>query len=288
MSRVTRLRDGADPELRALLRDYEEQERPSAARVEALASRVVAGLAVTGAASTVASGAAATAGAGSGAASTAGVGSGVASTAGAGAGAGAAWGAASWLSLAPSSIWTVAVAVAVMGAGASFLVSQRDAGQAAAIRRAPRAAAPSNARAPRSETSRSPSAAPIAQPQGADAGATPEVLREPAPPLVQRRAGPEQVRPAPAPPTSEVTLLQRARQTLAREPGAALALLELHQREYPDGAFAEEREALAIEALRRIGLGEQAAQRLLLFNSRYPRSAYRDRLHALPPAQRPK
>ena len=75
--------------------------------------------------------------------------------------------------------------------------------------------------------------------------------------------------------------MSRARRALASDPEGALALAVQHQREHPAGAFAEEREAIAVEALWRTGDVGRASKRLRAMLLAYPRSSYRERLTTL-------
>jgi outer membrane protein assembly factor BamD (BamD/ComL family) len=52
---------------------------------------------------------------------------------------------------------------------------------------------------------------------------------------------------------SEVDLLRQARAVLASRPREAFAITQSHRQQYPQGVFAQERDALAIEALMRAG-----------------------------------
>jgi hypothetical protein len=52
---------------------------------------------------------------------------------------------------------------------------------------------------------------------------------------------------------SEVDLLRQARAALASRPREAFAITQSHRQQYPQGVFAQERDALAIEALMRAG-----------------------------------
>ena len=61
-------------------------------------------------------------------------------------------------------------------------------------------------------------------------------------------------------PAAELALLMRARRVLLTTPLRTLELTEEHARDYPHGAFAEEREVLAIEAMVRADQREQAAR----------------------------
>jgi len=53
--------------------------------------------------------------------------------------------------------------------------------------------------------------------------------------------------------STEVDLLRRARAALASRPREAFAITQEHREQYPSGMFAQERDALAIEALMRAG-----------------------------------
>ena len=93
--------------------------------------------------------------------------------------------------------------------------------------------------------------------------------------------------PAPAPAHAmtappELELLGSAQDALRQ--GAwqrALDLTADHDRQYPAGAMSEEREAIAVEALARLGRADDARARLQAFVLRFPRSAYRGRLERL-------
>ncbi|HET9932854.1 MAG TPA: hypothetical protein VFQ35_19255 [Polyangiaceae bacterium] len=73
----------------------------------------------------------------------------------------------------------------------------------------------------------------------------------------------------------EATLLEQARRALASDPRRALALTQRHQALYPRGVLVQEREVIAIEALRRLGREGQASDRANSFEKSYPDSAHR-------------
>jgi hypothetical protein len=79
-------------------------------------------------------------------------------------------------------------------------------------------------------------------------------------------------------PESEAELLERARGSLAGNPARALALTEQDRARFPSGVLAQEREVIAIEALKRLGRTDEAARRAADFERRYPGSAYRKKL----------
>jgi len=72
----------------------------------------------------------------------------------------------------------------------------------------------------------------------------------------------------------EARLLSRARAVMESDPAQALQLAEQHSARFPSGALSEEREAIAIKALRRLGKEEPAARRQARFLARYPESPH--------------
>jgi hypothetical protein len=74
---------------------------------------------------------------------------------------------------------------------------------------------------------------------------------------------------------AERSLLEIARVALVRGQAAgALAALERHARQFPDGALAEEREGLLVQALVDARQYDRARERAARFNQRYPRSLF--------------
>lgn len=153
---------------------------------------------------------------------------------------------------------------------------------------------PSDARVTRPATRVAPS-----QPTGAARGA-PASQREPsddpgsarATPVRPRRAlrvdalRPPDTTPTPvAPPstsaTDELRILTRARSLAARQPAEALALVRQHEAQFRDSQFAQEREAIAIEALVSSGRVADARARATRFDARWPSSPLRERIARL-------
>jgi hypothetical protein len=87
-------------------------------------------------------------------------------------------------------------------------------------------------------------------------------------------------RQQPSPPP-ELQLLQQAQDALARSPARALDLAEDHARHYPNGALAQEREVLAVDALLRLGRRGQAEARAERFRAAHPGSSQVRRLERL-------
>jgi hypothetical protein len=126
---------------------------------------------------------------------------------------------------------------------------------------------------------------PVAPPQPTPQA---ETLR----PVVRKPERPRRM-PAPAPtplepsassamdPAAELALLVRARRVLQANPARTLELTEEHARNYERGAFAEEREVLAIEALIRTQEREGARERFERFALAFPNSTHLARIRAL-------
>ena len=103
---------------------------------------------------------------------------------------------------------------------------------------------------------------------------------QPAPARLARSA--TQAEPS-SDPEAELELLRRARGQLANTPQRALDTAEQHHAQFRNGVFAQEREAIAIEALVRLGRHAEARQRAKTFHARYPNSAYARRLETIAP-----
>ncbi|MGK3986534.1 hypothetical protein WME99_26045 [Sorangium sp. So ce136] len=85
---------------------------------------------------------------------------------------------------------------------------------------------------------------------------------------------------------TELGLLQRAQEALAARPAEALALADAHLGRFPGGALAQEREVIAVGALKALGRGGEALARANRFIAEHPSSAYRRRLEILVPELR--
>lgn len=77
---------------------------------------------------------------------------------------------------------------------------------------------------------------------------------------------------------AEAELLERARASSTSDPNKALGLTREHARRFPHGLLAQEREVIAIEALRHLGRQTEADARAERFRQAYPGSAHQ---HAL-------
>jgi outer membrane protein assembly factor BamD (BamD/ComL family) len=78
-------------------------------------------------------------------------------------------------------------------------------------------------------------------------------------------------------PSSEIELLRRAQVALQSRPREAFQLTQEHRRLYPAGEFAQERDALAIQALMRVGDTEKARDLATSFIRSYPSSPHAHR-----------
>jgi hypothetical protein len=79
---------------------------------------------------------------------------------------------------------------------------------------------------------------------------------------------------------ADITTLQRARRLLSDKPEDALLLTRQHATQYPRSEFSEEREALRIEALVRLGRQAEARRHFQSFAVDHPRSVYLRRMGA--------
>jgi hypothetical protein len=119
--------------------------------------------------------------------------------------------------------------------------------------------------------------APVAAPEPRVASARPSA-RRPARPAIAPRTAPA----APAARTTasgdalarEIAFIDAGRANLASAPGRALASLEAHRREFPNGQLAAEREFLAVEALLAARRTDEARRRAADLAARYPSSSY--------------
>jgi hypothetical protein len=94
--------------------------------------------------------------------------------------------------------------------------------------------------------------------------------------------------PAPLPQViepAEAALLLAARRTLASDPAATLSTVRQHERRFATGKLVEEREILAIEALRKLGRSSEAEARIERFRARYPSSIHLRSVKALASGQ---
>lgn len=78
--------------------------------------------------------------------------------------------------------------------------------------------------------------------------------------------------------TREVNALGRARALVERRPAEAYALLRAHAAQFATGMLGEEREALTIDALRRLGRAREARARAEAFLARHPTSINAERV----------
>jgi hypothetical protein len=163
----------------------------------------------------------------------------------------------------------VGLAALVVGAGALWIASfgSRDKAPAPSTPTEVRVVPPTTPAAP-AELAPSTPAPDVRAPESASVEASGNA------PPAPKGATPSQ------PVESEAAFLERARATLASNPSRALALANLHRSRYPSGVLAQEREVIAIEALKRLGRADEAARRSGDFSNRYPGSAYGRKLDA--------
>lgn len=84
-----------------------------------------------------------------------------------------------------------------------------------------------------------------------------------------------------APQPTELDLVNRAQERLASDPENALYDVREHERRFPLGMLAQEREVIAIDALLRLGRRREAESRAMRFHVQYPQSAHGRRIDVL-------
>ena len=87
--------------------------------------------------------------------------------------------------------------------------------------------------------------------------------------------------PPPAPP-SEADLLEQARAAMKSDPSRALQRANEHAARYPRGVLVQEREVIAIQALRQLGRSAEAERRAAAFAKAFPGSAFQRKLNVTP------
>ena len=115
-------------------------------------------------------------------------------------------------------------------------------------------------------------------PEPAAVEATPSAAAAPAPAGAVKPA----TKPVPPAPLSEAELLEQARSALKSDPARALARANEHRSRFPGGALVQEREVIAIKALRQLGRTAEADGRADAFAKAFPGSAFQRKLKPSP------
>ena len=119
------------------------------------------------------------------------------------------------------------------------------------------------------------------RPRAAPSASSVEAPTRDAPAASSPRTARDSAAPASSASLDDAGWLQAARRVVISNPSRALALTREHAQRFPHSPLAEERSALRIEALSRVGRSEQARRAFADFERAYPRSPYRHRLQAL-------
>jgi hypothetical protein len=91
---------------------------------------------------------------------------------------------------------------------------------------------------------------------------------------IEEKLVPETPKPETPTKVSEATLLDQARVALKTDPKRALDLANEHRRRYPHGVLSEEREVIAMQAMKRLGMTDAARSRANDFRSKHPESVH--------------
>ena len=89
-------------------------------------------------------------------------------------------------------------------------------------------------------------------------------------------------KPTPPAQPSEAELLEQARAAMKADPARALQRANEHAARFPGGVLVQEREVLAIQALRKLGRNSDADRRAQAFAKAFPGSAFARKLNASP------
>lgn len=124
-------------------------------------------------------------------------------------------------------------------------------------------------------------AAPVAPPLVAPPAPEPSapVLVQPAPAVsVAPSKATLPSKPQPPAQLSEAELLEQARSAAKSDPARALSRANEHAARFPHGVLVQEREVLAIQALRQLGRTAEADKRAAAFAKAFPGSAFQRKL----------
>jgi len=117
--------------------------------------------------------------------------------------------------------------------------------------------------------------APVAPPLVAPAAPS---VTEPVPAVSLAPKEPLPSKPQPPAQLSEAELLEQARSAAKSDPARALARANEHAARFPHGVLVQEREVLAIQALRQLGRTAEADKRAAAFAKAFPGSAFQRKL----------
>jgi hypothetical protein len=156
------------------------------------------------------------------------------------------------------------VALVIAVGGAWLLSSPRSAPPAAAVSPSPRAE-PTPTPAPAASSANGTIVA-VEPPKPDAAGVELPGVTKPPP------------KPAPSLQSSEADLLEQARSALKSDATRALARANEHRSRFPGGVLVQEREVIAIQALRQLGRTAEADRRAEAFQKAFPGSAFQRRL----------
>lgn len=81
--------------------------------------------------------------------------------------------------------------------------------------------------------------------------------------------------------SQEAKLLERARRELVKQPAKALATTQEHKRRFPNGLLSQEREVIAIQALKALKLEGEANRRAASFEAEHPESAHQRKVESV-------
>jgi len=155
----------------------------------------------------------------------------------------------------------------------SSAAPEASAPEPAATEARPASAPPAPASLPTADKAPAPTlpAAPHPEPSAPSLGAPVQVAPKPRPPRAEPAARAQRS-------GGEARLLERAQAALEQRPAEALQLCQEHEARFPGGALVQEREVIAIEALKRLGRSAAARARAAEFERRFRGSVHQPRV----------
>ena len=114
------------------------------------------------------------------------------------------------------------------------------------------------------------------------APASEAVVADPSPPTAASVPAKLPAKPTPLAQPSEAELLEQARAAMKVDPARALQRANEHAAHFPRGVLVQEREVIAIQALRKLGRNAEADRRAQVFAKAFPGSAFARKLNASP------
>lgn len=183
--------------------------------------------------------------------------------------------------IARSGVWRIVAGATVLCVGAALVARLSSSGEPSApiVSAAPTAVGAEEPRPAVRDEAPPREEAPVTSP-----GALPDAPARSAPPAARSVTTPGAQPSSSSASTrihEELVHMRKLRELAASDPAAALAMADEGQRRFGAGVFTQEREVVAIEALRRLGRNDAAKLRASRFLEEHPESPFVDKVRLL-------